>query len=151
MMADRDAFDLFAGLASLGKRNLAWYDGLSEEGQKAAAPLVLMRWLSGTSDQAQIMRLNRFVNPYVFPLGQEKRLLTKALAAACTGKNSRFSWLKGPSAKSTKLKLEVLKQHLGCSTREAVTYVVAPEDVITMAEELGWDDDAMKKLKKELT
>ena len=149
-MADRDAFDLFDGLASLGRRNLAWYDSLTPAGQKAVAPLILMRWLSGTSDQAQVLRLNTFVNPYVFALGQEKKLLTKGLAAACTGKNSRYAWLKGPASKAAKLRLEVMKQHFGCSTREAATYQMSAADLIEMAEELGWDDEQLKKLKAEV-
>ena len=42
--ARKEAFDLFAGLGSLSKRNLQWYEGLSDEGKKVVAPFVLMRW-----------------------------------------------------------------------------------------------------------
>ena len=149
-MADRDAFDLFDGLSSLGRRNMGWYDSLTAEGKKAAAPLILMRWMAGTSDAAQLLRINTFVNPYVFSLGAEKPLLVKALAAAATGKNQRYWWLRGPSAKAQRLKLEVIKQYFECSTREAVTYTVAGADVVAMAEELGWSDDELKKLKSEV-
>jgi hypothetical protein len=149
-MADRGAFDLFAGLSALGGKDREWFDGLSEAGQKAAAPFVMMRWMSGTSDQAQIIRLNTCVNRYVFAGTADKEALFQLLAAAATGKNRRYSWLKGPSAKTKRLSLEVVKQYYELSTREASSYKVPPEDLIEMAEDLGWDKDEVSKLKKEL-
>lgn len=129
---------------------MTWYDRLSDDGKKAAAPFVIMRWLSGTSDPAQIVRLNTFVNPYAFALGQEKALLFKLLAAATTHKPKRYYWLKGPGVTSNKLSLEVVKQYYGWSTREAQLQSFEAPDLVTMAEELGWDADQLKKLKKEL-
>jgi len=149
-VADRDAFDLFAGLDSLTAGDLNWYDKLSDDGKKAAAPFVIMRWLAGTSDPAQIVRLNTFVNPYAFSLGQEKALLFKLLAAATTHKLKRYYWLKAPGGTSNKLSLEVTKQYYGWSTREAELQPIEPDDLITMAEELGWDNDQLKKLKAEV-
>ena len=150
MARDRDSFDLFAGLAALGRKDRQWFETLSPEGQKAAAPFVMMRWMTGTSDPAQIVRINTFVNRFVFAGTTSKAELFKSLAAAATGKNFRYSWLKGPGAKAKKLSLECIKQYYECSTREAVTYKVAPEDLISMAEELGWDKEELTKLKKEL-
>lgn len=149
-MANRDAFDLFAALDSLTAGDLTWYDRLSPEGKKAAAPLIIMRWLCGTSDAAQIVRLNEFANRYVFSLGQDKALLFKLLAAATTKRPKRYYWLKGPGAVTKKLALEVAKEYYGWSTREAELQPIAAEDTIKMAEELGWDSDQLKKLKKEL-
>lgn len=147
----RDAFDLFAGLEQLGRRNLDWYSSLSPEGKKAAAPLVIMRWLTGTSDQAQVVRINEFANRYVFPLGQEKELLFKLLAASATGKNGRFYWLKGPGVRpAEKLSLEVVKEYYGISGREASTYKLGGETLLEMAAELGWSDEQLKQLKKEV-
>jgi hypothetical protein len=151
-MADRDAFDLFHFLGQLNKRNLQAYDKLTPEGQKAAHPFVIMRWLAGTSDEAQIIRLNEFVNKHVFGLGKEKELLFKLLAAACTGKTSRTKWLKGPGSQSKQLALEAIKQWYGCSTREANMYLprLTSPMILEFGEELGWDKDDMKKLQVEL-
>lgn len=151
-MADRDAFDLFAFLGQLNKRNLEAYDQLTDEGKKAAHPLVIMRWLSGTSDQAQIIRLNEFANRYVFSLGNEKPLLFKLLAASCTGKTNRTQWIKGPGGSSTRLSLEAIKAKYGCSTREAEHYIrlLDAADILQYAEEAGFDKDQMKKLQAEL-
>lgn len=147
----KDAFDLFAGLESLTAGDLSWYDKLSPEGKKAAAPFVIMRWLCGTSDPAQIVRINTFVNPYAFSLGADKALLFKLLAAATTHRSKRYYWLKAPGAKNNRLSVEVIKQYFGCSTREAELHTtLTSTDLIDMAEELGWDADQLKKLKAEV-
>jgi len=149
-MAFSEAFDLFAFLIQLSKGDLTAYEKLSPEAQKACAPFVLMRWMTGTSDAAQIVRINTFVNPYAFSLGQNKALLCRLLATTATGRSSRYRWIKGPGTKAEKLRLEVIKQFYGCSTREASEYRIDPESIMEMAAELGWDDDELKKLKAEV-
>lgn len=147
------SFDLFEGLSKLSSRDLQWYDKLPDEDKKAASPFVMGRWMTGTSDQAQLVRINTFVNPYSFSLGQEKSLLFKLLAAAATGKTRRYKWLKAPGAKAaTKLRIEVIKQYYEASTREAASYAeaISSEDILTMAEELGWEQQKIKDLQKEL-
>lgn len=147
------AFDLFKGLSDLSKRDLRWYQNLSEEEQKGAAPFVIGRWMTGTSDQAQLVRLNTFVNPYMFSLGTEKSLLFSLLAAAATGKSKRYTWKKAPGMQqTTKLKLEVIKQFYDVSTREATGYAdtIEAEDILAMAEECGWEKEELAKLKKEV-
>jgi len=147
------SFDLFQGLSDLSKRDLQWYANLSDEDKKAAAPFVIARWMTGTNDQAQLIRINTFVNPYLFSLGSEKGLLFSLLAAAATGKSKRYSWIKAPGMKAvTKLRLEAIKQYYDISTREAVGYADAidAEDILAMAEECGWDKEELAKLKKEV-
>lgn len=151
-MADKDAFDLFALLGQLNRRDMKAFEKLSEGGQKAAHPFVIMRWLSGTSDRAQIVRLNEFANKYMFSLGAEKPLLFKLLAASCTGNTQRASWIKGPTGTSSKLSLEAIKSQFQCSTREAEEYLgmLEPADMLRYAEEAGWSKDEIKKLSTEL-
>ena len=149
-MRDKNAFDLFEGLASLSSGNKEWYNNLSEAGQKASAPFVMTRWMTGTSDAAQIIRLNTVVNPYLFAGTADKSALFKLMAVAATGKSKRYSWVKGPGAKTKKMTIDVIKAYYDCSTREAVTYKVSNEDLLEMAEELGLEKEDVAKLKKEL-
>jgi hypothetical protein len=149
-MSDRSAFDLFSGLASLSRGDKSWFQNLSPEGQKAAAPFVMARWMTGTSDAQQILRINTFVNPFLFTGTTDKSGLFKLMAVAATGKNARYSWLKGPGPKSKKLSLEVIKQYYECSTREANTYRIDAASLLEMAEECGWEKDEIAKLKKEV-
>lgn len=146
---DGNAFDLFQGLAALGGKDYEWYDKLSPEGQKAAAPFVMMRWMCGTSDESQIIRINTHVNPYVFSPSMNKSALFKSLAAAATGRNKRYSWIKGPTTKSRKLSTEVTMAYYECSPRECADYKIDAQSLIEMAEELGWDKEQIAKLKKE--
>ena len=150
-MSTRD-FDLFAFLERLNKRDLQAFDKLSDEGKKAASPLVIMRWLSGTSDPAQIVRLNEFSNKYVFSLGQDKSLLFKLLASSCTGRTNRASWLKGPGGGSKRLAVQALQDKFNCSSREALGYMdlLEPEDIVRFADEAGWEKEELKKLSAEL-
>lgn len=145
-----NAFDLFQGLAKLGSKDRNWFASLSEAGQKAASPFVMARWMTGTSDAAQIVRLNTCVNPYMFGGLADKASLFQLLAAAATGNSKRYSWIKGPSAKAKKQSLQVICQFYECSVREASSYKVDSESLIEMAEELGWDKEDILKLKKEL-
>lgn len=151
-MIDRDAFDLFHFLGQLSKRDLQAFEKLTPEGQKAAHPFVIMRWLSGTKDRAQIVRLNTFANPYMFSLGNEKPLLFKLLAASCTGKQGRYQWSKGPGSSGTKLAVEAIKAKYDCNAREANGYLelLEPADIMGYAEDAGWEKDQIAKLKKEL-
>lgn len=148
-MRDRSAFDLFQGLAQLGSRDFTWYDSLSDAGKKAAAPFVLMRWMSGTSDPLQILKLNEVANPYMFSGGFTKSQQITMLTASATGKNKRYSWLKMPNSKSASKTIQALCEYYECSVREAKTYSVLLQDLLEIVAELGWEKDDVDKLKKE--
>jgi hypothetical protein len=146
-----EKLDLFPFLAELNRRNMGAYESLTDEAKKQASPLVIMRWLSGTNDPAQIIRLNSIVNPYVFNLVQEKTLLFKLMSAACTGKN-RANWIKGPSGTNVSLAIQAVQSQFQVSSREAKEYLdlLTPENIIQFAEEAGWDKDQIKKLQQEM-
>ncbi len=147
------SFDLFDALAKISSRDQRWYDKLTDEDQRAASVLVLARWLTGTSDQAQLIRLNIAVNPYGFVLGQEKALLFKLMAAACTGRGARYHWLKAPGPRTTtRLRLQAISAYYDVSTREAalVAAGVPSADILEMAELLGWSTEELKRLQKEV-
>lgn len=151
---DGNNFDLFTGLAQISKKNYNWYSSLSEAGKKSASPFVMARWMTGTSDAAQLVRINTFVNPYMFQLGQEKDLLFKLLSAAATGRNVRYNWIKSPGAKSgVKLKIEAIKEYYDVSTREANMYLknISEDDILSMVDELGWEKADITALKKEFS
>ncbi len=151
-MQSRDAFDLFNFLGKLNRRDLQAYDNLTLEGKKAASPLVIMRWLSGTSDQAQIVRLNTFANRYIFSLGKEPTLLFKLLAASCTGNTRRVAWIKGPGGGSRRLAAQAVMDRYEISSREVQDYlsVLSAADIVECAEAAGWEKDQLKKLTTEL-
>lgn len=144
-----DIFDLLNRLNSTKSSDI--YAELSEEERKGFAPLVAMRWMTGTSDERQIMMLNEFVNPYIFPLGKHPHLLMQCLQASSSKVNRRYAWYPVKSSKKSTLTVQVIGEYFGISTREAEKYIVPPaSELIQMAEELGWEKDILKKLEKEL-
>lgn len=98
------------------------------------------------------MRLNAFVNPYIFPLGAEKNLLFKLMAASCTGPK-RVTYMKPPgsASKNPKLAVEAVMQVHECSSKEAnhLLELMSPDDVLQCAEQAGLDKAEMTKLKAE--
>jgi len=129
------------------------YASLSDLEKKGFFPLVVMRWLSGTNNEAQILALNDFANKAIFPLGKHPHLLMLLLQACSPGTGGRPTWLgiKGGS-KKTQLRNQVLMEFFDISINEVRAMTVFPTDaeIIGMAEEIGFQDDEMKKLKKEI-
>lgn len=145
-----DIFDLLGKLNNPRAGDI--YEKLTDEEKKGFAPLVVMRWMSGTSDERQIMMLNEVVNPYVFPLGKHPHLLMQLLQVASSKTNKRYKWLGVKSKKKNTETLRVLKESLEMSDREVRLLDPLPpkEEILKMAEHLGWQKDEMDKLKKEL-
>jgi hypothetical protein len=145
--------DIFDVLRQINVSNQDVYSNLTEEEQKAFAPLVVMRWLSGANIDDQILYLNKFVNPYVFPLGKHPHLLMQLMQVCGVGKAVRCNWLKQSSSKKKKTEvLKVLCQYYEMTPREVNKLDVLPsnEDIIEMAEHLGWQKAEIAKLKKEM-
>lgn len=144
-----DIFDLLGKLNDPKAGDI--YSKLNDEEKKGFAPLVVMRWASGTSDARQIMLLNEFVNPNVFTLGKHPHLLMMLLQVANSKTNKRYSWLGIKSKKKNSEALRVVQEFYDMSEREAKLLNPLPtnEELVEMAERLGWDKDEIAKLKKE--
>ena len=145
--------DIFKLLGMIGSKSSGdIYKGLSDDEKKGFAPLVVMRWMSGTGDQRQIMALNTFANRFIFPLGKHPHLLMQLLQACSSKAGGRAQWLaiKG-GTKKTQLRNEVIMEYFDYSVNElrALTVFPSNDDVIQMAEELGWQKEELAKLKKE--
>lgn len=152
MAAKKQVLNIFSVIGSLNKKQYGFFALLSAEEQKALQPLVLQRWLSGTSDPAQVILLNEFVNPYVFPLHKHKELLVKLLSI--TGSGGRAKWLKakGKATPSSPLTTNIIKSMYGYSTRDAIqaSLLLTNDDVLELAAELGKQPDEIRALKAEL-
>ena len=127
------------------------YAKLSDDERKGFSPLVVMRWMSGTSDERQIILLNEFVNPYVFTLGKHPHLLMQLLQVASSKTSKRYAWLGIKYKKKQVEAYRVIQEYFELSVREAKTYALPPaEELLKMAEALGWQKDEITKLQKEL-
>ena len=111
-----------------------------------------MRWLSGVNSKYQVYAINEIANPLIFELGKHKRLLLKVLAACSSKTAGRCNWLKSQTAKSQKPVSErVIMAYFNYPRRKAKECVelVPYTDLISMAEDLGFQADDMQKLRRE--
>jgi hypothetical protein len=150
-MAKEFALNIFELLAAIDKKDTSYYSKLTDEQKKGYTPLITMRWTAGTSDEKQILYVNELVNKYVFTIGKHPELMYKLQCAASSGVSRRYSWL---AAKNTTKKirgLEVVMEYHNWGVRDAkaAIHLLDPEDILAMAEELGYQKE-LAKLKKEL-
>lgn len=145
-----DIFGLLNSLNSAKSGDI--YSKLTDDERKGFAPLVVMRWMSGTSDEQQIMLLNEFTNPYVFALGKHPHLLMQLLQASSSKTNKRYQWLGVKSKKKNTESIQVVAEYFEMSLREARNLNPFPsaDEIVRMAEELGYQKTEIASLQKEL-
>jgi hypothetical protein len=154
-MAKERALDMFSVLARIDEKDYSIWDSLSEEQIKEVSPYMLLRWMTGTTNEKQLIFLNRIVNTLLFSVGNDhKELMLKLLTVSSQGGQKRYKWINHKTNKKagSKLALEVVKTYLRESERHAIDAMrlYSPEEIIEMAEDLGWQLDEIKPLKKEL-
>lgn len=144
-------FDLLNGLS---KKEYEIYNALSEDEKKEAAPLILMRWMSGVSDAKQVYFLNELVNRFVFSCYKHKELLIRLLTICGSGHLTRYQWIKSSTKRKTSYpqSINVIKEYFNYNTVDAIDafQLLSPEDILDYASQLGRQPDEIAKIKKEL-
>jgi hypothetical protein len=152
-MAER-RLDLFKLLGEISKKNITYYETLSEQEVKEFIPFVVQRWLSGTTNKQQIYLLNEIVNQCIFNLGnQHKKLLFDLLTIACSGRSQKYYWNKLPTktVNSKPVSLDVICQYYNYSKKQGTEALalMSYDDVVYCAEELGKQEEDINKISKE--
>lgn len=146
------ALDIFELLGKLSANDLHIWETLTDEQKKAFSALVTMRWMSGTSNQGQIVALNELVNTRVFNLAGHEELMMKLLAICGPGQWKRYAWTPSKSGKKTrKLATKAIMDFYQLPEHRAKENLhrLDMSDLVEMAEALGWQKDEIAALKKE--
>lgn len=148
------SLDIFNLLSRISKKDQNYYDKLEDHELKEFQPFVVMRWLTGTSDARQIYFINELLNKFVFDLGSHKQLLYQLMCVASSGQSQRYQWKKPASRKGAALSLsmQVVKRYFNYSTQKAsdVIGLLSNDDILSYAEQLGYQKEELTKLKAEL-
>ena len=146
--------DIFDTLNHISRKDVGFYDNLSEEEEKAFQPLVVARWLSGIKSERQIYFLNELVNPFTFQFTKHKKLLYYLMTVCTSGKATRYFWNKTSSKKtsSVPLTVKVIRDYYGYNTLQAIEVLplLSSEVILDYAEQLGRQPDEITKIKREL-
>ena len=151
-MAER-ALDIFQVLDALNTKKVDFYASLSDKEKKSIAPVVLTRWLSGTYSKQQVYLINEIVNPYIFSLHHHPQLLWYLMTTVTPGKSQRYTWSKAITGGSKdNACLACIKEYFRYRTKHAeqVYRTIDKINILYMAEELGYTDSELNKIKKEL-
>ena len=154
MATQKYKLNIFDVLGKLSKNNSAFYDNLSEEEQKALQPLVVMRWLSGTSSMRQVFFLNELVNHLVFEFTDHKKLLVQLMSLCTDGNFTKYQWKKMSAKNSSVMKVSIgviqeYFKYTKLQAKDALT-LLTDNDIIDYADQLGRQPDEIKIIKKEL-
>ncbi len=152
--------DLFRLLDALDRRDFKFYLELTEEEKKGFAGIVAMRWLSVTSDvnkelcEYYIGAANE-ANKHFWnaDIAKHPELQYLTIAVAGIGKKIRHQWIKGPSKKTENKVIQMLKEYYPTANSEELEMFFEINEIdnfIEIAKMLGYQDDQIKEIKKEI-
>lgn len=141
--------DIFEVLRKIDECDISYFENVTDDDLKTIAPLILMRWMSGTKDIKQVQRLNSIPNMFVFPLQKEKRLLIKLLMASSTSKKTYRWYAKKSAITTSKTYVDIIEEAYNCSRREALDIVKMfnKTDIEQLALDLGYQKEEISKIK----
>lgn len=147
--------DIFGSFKQLNSLNFDFWDNLTDDEKKQASPYVFLMWMQNSKNDGQVLYLNEFVNPHLFTTLKGKEDISFILMSLSSrGKQNQYTWVKRPSNKATgkfeKVKA-VLTEYFEESERNIGYYFnrLSVVEFVSICEEMGIQDDEIKKLKKE--
>lgn len=151
-MAKERALDIFWLLGQLDRKNFNLWSELTEEQRKEVSPYVILRWLMGTDEPEQLIKLAELANSSLFDLADKKELMLMVLAASTVGGPKRYSWVTPKGAAKSGRAVQLIAQTYRMPLKHAtdVRPLFAAADIVALAEAQGWQKDELKDLQKEL-
>jgi hypothetical protein len=138
--------NIFEVLDRADRGEFAWFDFLPEDDKKEVKAWLIQRWLSSK----KLQLVNEITNPFI---GSVPTDLTWRLFCAIGipgTKGYKFPPTSGSTQKD--LALQIISERYGVSQKVAKEYrpIFNAEDLVAMAESMGWDDKEIKALQTKL-
>lgn len=150
-MSNENKINIFDVLNHIDSGDIYYYDNLTDEQKNSISMFMLCQWMTCMNNQQQLKAVEAIVNPYIFSLHKHKTLLYKLMVIASSGTKKNYKWNYKKKKKSTSASVSIISEYHDLSNKHAEEYInmFKKEDIIDMAMELGYDDNYLKKIKKE--
>lgn len=144
--------DIWELLRNIDDNNREFLKQLPAEQRKGFAPIVALRWLSGSGNDTHMNNLNELVNSTVFNLYKHPDLLYGLMVASTPTGRKQYNWVKAAKKKKTTSRVDVVRRYLAVSPHEAEEFAAlyTPADILEMSEALNDTKEFIQKLKSEL-
>lgn len=149
------ALDIFRVIKHVDVKDIDFYRSLTDEERKAFAPVVISRWLSGTSNPQHVILLNEFVNPFIFVnhiQRNHKELIWLLYTITGSGKSARREWIAAPKREYNRpVSTKIVAQYYGYNLSHGSDALscLTGNDVLDIAEDMGVQPDVIKEIRKE--
>ena len=145
--------DIFDLLKHVDKGDLEYWENLSEDEKKSVAFVVVSRWFSCTQNTDQLLTVNQLLNPLVFSYGtKHKGLLYRLMLIASSGTEKRYHWIgRKKKVPNKPISSQAVSEYYSLKLERANSYLdmFTLDDILECAEDLGYDDASVKKIKNE--
>lgn len=144
--------DIWELLRSIDKKDRNFLTKLSEAQRKGFAPIVALRWLSGSGNAVQLCNVNELVNSTVFNLYKHPDLIYKLMVAATPVGSKNYNWVKPHKKSKMTKRVDVIKRYLDVPSKQAAEFaeLYTDEEVLEMCDALGETKEFVKALKAEI-
>lgn len=144
--------DIFECLSQISKKNIHFYDNLTDEQKKGFLSLIISRWIYGSPHELQILLLNHAINPYIFALNKHPRLIYKLFTTTSVRPNTVYRWKSKHQDIKYPLSINIISKYYGISKRESILHLpnYTAADILNMSNDIGLQPDELKNLKLEL-
>lgn len=143
--------NIFDVLKNINNKKYQYLKTLTPEECSAFQPYLTQRWLCATPNSLQYYLLNEVCNRYLNSVvGKHSDLCYKLFNITSQSSNTRYAYIAPKTKKSSKkAHVNVIAEYYNISTKIAEKYAALTtiDDIINMAEELGYQAADIKALK----
>lgn len=140
-----DKLDLFALLAAIDRRDLNYYDGLSEQHKKQFSAYMSLMWSAYVDGDASLQHyyiaaMNHYANQHLFDINKHPKLQYLCLIAGSPGAGrQRHTWIKARKSESNPITKELMKlfPHKKQQDLELLATMLTARDIKAYQQELG--------------